>query len=186
MFEYDESLISRILTMEGFELENIETSEIQHVPMHQYRVSSSQKPFLLVENLQVCIGLYAYCDGFGFAAHLNPVVMRNNEFRCNEDGDVICCNRTNDLFHAIIESNIDFKSPINIGIILGVKPSRETFLQTSIIDKEIDELILNLHRMNMKAVKLDMQYNIPIFILDTNNRGIIIPSDYIKAVNKKR
>lgn len=60
-----------------------------HVPMHEYRVSSTGMPLLLIENLQVCIALYAYSKNYGFAAHLNPVVMLRNEFENDENHIII-------------------------------------------------------------------------------------------------
>lgn len=60
MFEYDIETILRILKIEEFEADNLNLTKIKHVPMHQYRTSSLEKPLLLIENLQVCIGLYAY------------------------------------------------------------------------------------------------------------------------------
>ena len=89
MFEYDKETILRILKLEGFELDKINLDEINHVPMHQYRISSKERPLLFIENLQVCIGLYAYSKNFGFAAHLNPVVMRGDEFQYDENKTVI-------------------------------------------------------------------------------------------------
>lgn len=83
MIKYDLDIISRILKMEEFALTNLDLNKIKHVPMHQYRISSSDQPLLLIDNLQVCVGLYAYSKNFGFGAHLNPVVIRGDEFCCD-------------------------------------------------------------------------------------------------------
>ena len=104
MFEYDIDTISRILNIEGFQLDELNLNQIKHVPMHQYEISSLEKPLLLIENLQVCIGLYAYSKNFGFAAHLNPLIIRGSEFECDENKNIIYCNRIDDLFNAIINS----------------------------------------------------------------------------------
>ena len=52
--------------------------------MHQYRVATSERPLLFVENLQVCIAIYGICEGFGFAAHINPIVLRQDDFNLKE------------------------------------------------------------------------------------------------------
>lgn len=65
--------------------------------MHEYRISSPKKLFLLIENLQVCIGVYAYSKNFGFAAYLNPVVIRGDGFQCDKNKNILYCNRFDDL-----------------------------------------------------------------------------------------
>lgn len=173
MFEYDKETISRILKLEDFELDKFNLNEIQHVPMHQYRTSSIEKPLLLIENLQVCVGLYAYGKNFGFAAHLNPVVIRGDEFECDENKNIIYCNRIDDLFNAIINSKIE--GNIYIGISIGFNPVWETYKLINLLDKFIDKLISKLNIVGIDTTKLDINCN-HIFILDTTNGRIITPS----------
>ncbi|MBQ2872599.1 MAG: hypothetical protein IJE89_01205 [Bacilli bacterium] len=182
MFEYNKEIILRILKLEEFELDNLNPNEIQHVPMHQYRVSKKNSPYLLVENLQVCIGLYAYTNNFGFAAHLNPVVMRGNEFECDKNKNIIYCRRIDDLFNAI--TNIKPEGNIHIGIALGLAPVRETYQQAEMLDKSIDELIFKLNTMGIDATKLNIQHN-HIFILDSTNGSIITPTNTKKFTRRK-
>ena len=77
---YSESMIERSLKIWGFDYDNIEISKIRHVPMHDWKISTNNKPLLYIDNLQCCIGLYVYGNGFSFAAHINTVVFRNNEY----------------------------------------------------------------------------------------------------------
>ena len=184
MFEYDIETISRILKIEEIKLDELNLNKIKHVPMHQYRISSLDKPLLLIENLQVCIGLYAYSKNFGFAAHLNPVVMRGNEFRCDENKNIICCNRVDDLFNAIIDAKI--QEPVYIVISVGFNPVQKTYQQVNMLDKSIDKLISKLNTMGIDAIKLDLKDN-HIFILDTINGEIITPStENIKEISKRK
>lgn len=184
MFEYDKETISRILELEDFEVDKINLDEISHVPMHQYRVASREKPLLLVENLQVCIGLYAYSKNLGFAAHINPVVIRSDEFLCDEKKNIVYCNRIDDLFNTIIEAKV--QGPVYIGIALGFNPVQETYQVVDILSKSIDKLIVKLNTIGIEALKLELEENY-IFILDTVNGKIITPAkEYIKEVAKRK
>ena len=173
MFEYDIEMILRILKIEEFELDELNLNQIMHVPMHQYRISSSEKPLLLIENLQVCIGLYAYSKNFGFAAHLNPVVMRGDEFKYDINKNIVSCNRINDLFNSIIEAKI--QEPVYIGISVGFNPGKKTNEVVDMLSKSIDNLISKLNAMGIEATKLHLREN-HIFILDSTNGKIITPS----------
>ena len=172
MIEYNTEQITRILKIEEFEIDKLDLNKIMHVPMHQYRISSLEKPLLLIENLQVCIGLYAYGKNFGFASHLNPVVMRGDEFECDINKNIVYCNRIDDLFNAIINSKVD---KVNIGISIGVTPFYETYQQVDMLDKLIDDLALKLNKLGIVATKLNLVNN-HIFILDTIKQEIITPS----------
>lgn len=174
MFEYNEETILRILKMEDFKLDELSLKQITHVPMHQYRIASSDKPFLLIENLQVCIGLYAYSRNFGFAAHLNPIVIRENEFKCDKNNNIIYCNRIDDLYDAIINAKI--KEQVYVGISVGFNPVEKTYQQINILNIYIDKLISKLNNVGILATKLDLKYN-HIFILDTMKGKIITPSN---------
>ena len=139
MYEYNIETILRILKFEEFDTEKLNLNKIKHVPMHQYRVSSFEYPFLLIDNLQCCIGLYAYSKNFSFAAHLNPVVIRSDEFQCDENSNIVYCNRIDDLLDAIISKKI--KTPVYIGISVGHNPIKETYEQVIALNKSIDNLI---------------------------------------------
>ncbi len=172
MFEYNKNTISRILSLEGFELENLNLDEINHVPMHQYRVSTTQQPLLLVENLQVCIGLYAYSENFGFAAHLNPIVIHGNEFKYDENKNIVSCNRINDLYESI--TNLKPTKKVYIGLSLGFCPSNNTYKVVELLDKSIDNIIIKLNNIGIDATKVELQYE-HVFILDSKNGNLIFP-----------
>lgn len=174
MFEYDIETILRILKIEEFELDDLNLNQIKHVPMHQYRISSLEKPLLLIENLQVCIGLYAYSKNFGFAAHLNPVVMRGDEFRYDTNKNIVYCNRIDDLYNAIINEKV--QETVYIGISVGFNRVYETYKLINMLDKTIEKLISKLNIMGVQATKLELKHN-HIFIIDTTNGRIITPSN---------
>ena len=174
MFEYDIETISRILKLEEFNLDELNLNKIKHVPMHRYKTSSLEKPLLLIENLQVCIGLYAYSKNFGFAAHLNPVVMRGDEFQNDKNKNIVYCNRLDNLYNAIIDAKI--QEPVYIGISVGFNPVEKTYQIVDMLDKSIDNLISKLDIMGIEATKLDLREN-HIFILDSANGKIITPSN---------
>ena len=183
MFEYDKELIERKLKINGFESSDLYLDKIKHVPMHQYRVSTIEKPLLLIENLQVCIGLYAYSKNFAFAAHINPVVIRGDEFKCDANQNIIYCNRINVLFNEIIKATI--QGPVYIGISIGFNPVDKTYQVVNMLNEAIDEIISNLDNLGIEAIKLDLRNN-HTFIVDSTNGKIITSSNQDKQETTKR
>ena len=49
--EYDIFLIEKSLVIWGFDIDNLEIEKIRHVPMHQFRISTKDKPLLYIDNL---------------------------------------------------------------------------------------------------------------------------------------
>lgn len=182
MIKYDLDIISRILKTEEFDLDKLDLNQIKHVPMHQYRVASDNQPLLLIDNLQVCVGLYAYSKNFGFGAHLNPVVIRGDEFRCDSKKNIIYCNRIDELYNAIIDANIN--DTIYIGISIGFNPVSETFNLVWLLNNSIDDLIVKLKDKGIEVVKLDLKDN-HIFIIDTINEQIITPVNQINSIKHR-
>jgi len=172
MFEYNKEIINRILNIEGFDLNEIDINQIKHVPMHQYRISDKEKSLLLIENLQVCIGLYAYGNNFSFAAHINPVVMRENEFTCDENNNILYSNKINDLFKEIVNSKV---TEVNIGLSIGFNPVGKTYEVLDLLDKAIYDTIKKLSIIGINAKRIDLIYN-HIFIIDKDNKRIITPN----------
>jgi len=179
MFEYNKEVIERILKIEGFNIDNI--NMVKHVPMHQYRIINKDKPLLLIENLQVCIGLYAYSKEFGYAAHLNPVVIRGDEFVVDKFKNIKHCNRVEELYKEIIKANP--KNEVYIGISIGCNPTYKTYIVVDMLNILIDKLIVKLKKIGINAIKLDLENN-HIFIVDSINEKIIIPQE--KQLLKKR
>ena len=171
MFEYDSNTIERLLKIEEFDLNEIELNKIKHVPMHQYRVSTQENPYLLVENLQVCIGLYAYSKDFAYAAHINPVVMRGDEFIIDENKNIKYCNRVENLCKEIVNHK---PSNVYIGLYIGCNPVKETYEVVEMLNNLIDELILKLKTIGINATKLSLENN-HIFIVASKNEDIITP-----------
>ena len=173
-FWYDEDLVSRILTTEGFELNDLSLNQIKPVPMHQYGISTKEKPLLLIDNLQVCIGLYAYSKNFAFAAHLNPVAISGDEFECDTNQNIVYCNRIDDLSNAIM--NTEIEGPVYIGVSIGFNPIEKTYQVVDLLNKSIDELVSKLNTIGIEAIKLDLR-NDHIFIVDSENEKLLTPSN---------
>ena len=102
------------------------------------------------------------------------MVMRGDEFQCDETENIVHCNRIDDLFNAIINAKI--QEPVYIGISVGFSPNQKTYQQVNMLNKSIDDLISRLNNMGVVATKLDLK-NEHIFILDTINGGIITPAN---------
>ena len=177
MFEYGKDTIERILKLENFNVEDI--NDIKHVPMHEYRVSDDKKTKLLIENLQVCIGLFAYSKNFAFAAHINPVVLRGTEIVCDNNKNIIYSRRINDLYEEIKKSNIE--DTLYIGISIGFNPVEKTYELVNALNKSIDTLIIELNKMGIECIKLEPLNN-HVFILDSKNAEIIIPNNNVKKI----
>lgn len=73
--EFDKELLERSLKIWDFDIDQLSIDAIQHVPMHEWKLATKDKPLLYVENLQCCVGLYAYGNNFAFAAHINTVAF---------------------------------------------------------------------------------------------------------------
>lgn len=184
MFEYDDELKLRSLNIWGFDTENLDINKIIHVPMHQYRIATQEKTLLYVENLQCCIGLYAYNDNFGFAAHINPVVMRRDDYDLDNNKTAVRCRRIDDLKNAILESR-SYTEPIKIGISLGCAPLDKDYPTVKMIYDGVDNLINDLNSIGVEMFKLEDQYSSE-FILDTEKVEIILPKKQKNYCLKKR
>lgn len=174
MVEYSNEIIERILKIEEFNLEEINLNKIKLVPMHEYKISSKEKPLLLVQNLQVCISLYAYSNNFAFASHLNPLIILEDEFKCDQNRNIIYSRRIEDLYNAIIES--DIKGPFYIGVSVGFNPVEKTYQAIDILNKGINNLIFKLNNKGIIVKQLDLKNN-HVFILDSEKAKIITPSN---------
>lgn len=177
MLEYGKDTIERILKIENIDIEDI--SEIKHVPMHEYRVSDNKKTKLLIENLQVCISLFAYSKNFAFAAHLNPVVLRENEIVCDSNKNIIYSRRIDDLYKEIKNSNIE--DTLYIGLSIGFNPVEKTYELVNVLDNSIDTLIIELNKIGIEAIKLEPLNN-HVFLIDSKNAEIIVPNNDIKKL----
>lgn len=174
MFEFDEKTKLRSLRIFGFDVENLELDKVGHVPMHQYRIATKEKPMLYIENLQVCVALYAYSNNFGFAAHINPIIMRGDDFTIrNSSRKPIQFQRTNDLKRVILES-YPIRGPIKIGLALGYCPISKNNQTIELIYDGIERLVYDLKFLGISIEELEDQ-SMPEFILDSTNQKIILP-----------
>lgn len=175
MMEYDKELILRMLNIWNFDLSGVDVDRIIHVPMHQYRVTTKDKTMLFVENLQCCIGLYAYNHNFGFAAHINPVYMHGDDYELNYKKQAVRFRRLNDLKNAILE-NYSNDETIKIGISIGCAPLGKDYPTIKMIYDSISHLVVELRLVGIKVEMLDEMYASE-FILDTENSDIILPKN---------
>ena len=100
--------------------------------------------------------------------------MHGDEFQYDTNGNIVYCNRIDDLFNAIIDAEV--QEPVYIGISLGFNPVEKTYQVVDMLSKSIDNLITKLNTMGVVATKLDIKDN-HIFILDSANEKIITPSN---------
>lgn len=162
MFEYDKELKLKSLSIWGFDIKNLDIEKIVHVPMHQYRIATKEEPMLYVDNLQCCIGLYAYGNNFGFAAHINPVVMCGDEYELDNRGKVIRCRRMDDLKSAILNNHF-LLGVINIGISLDCSPLDENYPTVKMIYDGIDNLIVELNSTGIIVIKQKNNAHLNLF-----------------------
>ena len=173
MFEFDKETKLRSLKIFGFEVEKLELDKIRHVPMHQYRIATKENPMLYVENLQVCVGIYAYSNNFGFASHINTVILKEEDFIFNENKIPIKVRSIEALKDSILESP-NIMKPVKIGIALGYTPISKDYFTMKLIYEGITDLIDNLSTNGIVTVRLEDQ-TMPEFILDTTYQKIILP-----------
>lgn len=174
--EYDSSLIEQFLKTYGFNTNKIEIEKIKHVPMHQYKISTEDKTLLYIDNLQCCIGLYAYGNGFAFAAHINTVVFEQNEYLLDENKSPIYCNRCNDLYKEIIHYRGIITETFKIGIAIGCSPLASNEKSITLIYQELKYIIKKLNFLGIKTIQLEDIYA-PELIIDSESGEIILPNN---------
>lgn len=172
MFEYDDDLKVSLLKNWNFDLDSIDVNKVAHVPMHQYRISTEEKPMLFVENLQCCIALYAILENGVFAAHINPVILRGDEFETRY-GRVIRCKRIDDLKDFIIKYNPS-KVNFSIGVMVGSRPLPDSDGNMQIFYDNLDELLWELKLLGYSNVEI-LKNTAPEFIVSAENGEIILP-----------
>lgn len=172
--EFDKNLLERSLKICNFDVEQIDIEIIQHVPMHEWKISTKDKPLLYVENLQCCVGIYTYGNNFAFAAHINTVVFDKNEYTLDENKEPLYCNRCHDLLTALLKFNGKIVEPFKIGISLGATPLKDTEKSMQLIYYGMNQVIKEMNRLGIPVVQLETIYE-PEFIIDALNNCIIRP-----------
>lgn len=170
--ELDKNLIERSLKIRNFDVEQMDIEKIQHVPMHEYRISTKDKPLLYVENLQCCVGLYAYGNNFAFAAHINTVVFDKDEYALDENKKPLYCNRCKDLLTELLKFNGKIVEPFKVGISLGVAPLKDTEKSMLLIHYGINQVLKEMNRLGIPVEQLKNIYE-SAFIIDASNNCII-------------
>lgn len=171
--------IKRHLEIWDFDLDKINIDLVEYVDMGEYKIANKDKPLLLVDNLQVCVSLLAYQSNFGFASHINTKVMVKDDYYLNEQGFPIKLKRIEDLYEAIINSNINFNESLNICLSFGYTPLPKDYPSISLIYKAIDELKEKLNSKGITKINI-IEINAPEFILDTLSSKIILPTNRVK------
>lgn len=179
--EFDKELVERSLKAWNFDIEHLSIEAIQHVPMHEWRISTQDKPLLYVENLQCCVGLYAYGNNFAFAAHINTIVFDKNEYELDENRKPLYCNRCQDLLKQIVNYNGNITEPFKIGIAFGVTPLDDTEKPIILIYEGVEKLMKELNYSGIPAIQLE-NIDDPEFIVDTLNNCIVVPKQ--KKISK--
>ena len=178
--EYNKELIEHSLKIWGFDINKIELEKVRHIPMHQYKISNQQKTLLYIDNLQCCVGLYAYGNNFAFAAHINTVVFDNDEYYLDENRKPIHCNRCDDLYREILNYKGIIKEPFKIGITFGCSPLNNNEKSMILIYQGINDIIKKLNCLGIPVTILE-DINAPELILDSQTGNIIFPDKKIKV-----
>lgn len=179
--EYSIDLVEHSLKIWGFDINGIEIEKVKHIPMHQYKISSEEKTLLYVDNLQCCVGLYAYGNTFAFATHINTVVFDNDEYFLDENRKPIHCNRCDDLYKSILHYKGIIKEPFKIGIAIGCSPLNNNEKSMTLIYQGINDIIRKLNYLGIPVIKLE-DIVAPELILDSQTGDIILPNrDKIKS-----
>lgn len=173
--EYNESFIEHSLKIWGFDISNLEINKIQYIPMHEWRISTQNKPLLYIDNLQCCVGLYVYGNNFAFASHINTVVFANNEYILDENKRPIYCNRCDDLYKSILENKNIINESFKIGIAIGCSPLDNSEKSITLINDGIKDVIKKLNYLGISVIQLENIYA-PEFIIDSQNGVLILTS----------
>ena len=178
--EYNKELIEHSLKIWGFDINKIELEKVRHTPMHQYKISNQQKTLLYIDNLQCCVGLYAYGNNFAFAAHINTVVFDNDEYSLDENRKPIHCNRCDDLYREILNYKGIIKEPFKIGITFGCSPLNNNEKSIILIYQGINDITKKLNCLGIPVIILE-DISAPELILDSQTGNIIFPDKKIKV-----
>ena len=180
LFEYNDELIKKSLELWEFDIQNIPLELIQHVPMHGFKVATSSKPLLYVDNLQCCVSVWALAPNFAFASHINPSVIRNDDFYVDSEDNPIKLKRTDDLYNTIMNSDLNKDDPIKIGLTFGVTPLPKDDPNIRLIYEAIEELIIKLKEQSLTAYFVERNYEMN-FILDSRNGKVIVPEEELET-----
>ena len=173
--EYNTDLIEHSLKIWGFDINEIEIEKVKHIPMHQYKISNKDKTLLYIDNLQCCVGLYAYGNNFAFAAHINTIVFDNDEFYLDKNRKPIHCNRCDDLYKEILNYKDVIKEPFKLGIAFGCSPLDNNEKTMILIYQGINNVIKKLNYLGIQVIRLE-DINAPELILDSQTGNIILPN----------
>ena len=178
--EYNKELIEHSLKIWGFDINKIELEKVRHTPMHQYKISNQQKTLLYIDNLQCCVGLYAYGNNFAFAAHINTVVFDNDEYSLDENRKPIHCNRCDNLYREILNYKGIIKEPFKIGITFGCSPLNNNEKSMILIYQGINDITKKLNCLGIPVIILE-DISAPELILDSQTGNIIFPDKKTKV-----
>lgn len=169
----EKDFIENAVNVMKFNIADEEKELIQFVPMKEYRVANEEKPLLLTVNLQTCIALVAYTNGFSFLAHMN--CNKGNwgqDFEIGEENNVTKCKKIEDLYNEIIKNKDKIAEPISIGLVLGVTPLDKEYDSRQILEKDLRSLFEKLSKSNISTIRLPDISSFS-FILDSRNGDLI-------------
>ena len=170
--KFDSKYIAHALSVYGFR-DGLPLDSIEYVPMHQFRVATKEKLLLYVDNLQCCVSLFASAANFGFAAHINTMVMRGDEFYVDGNGKPIKCKRVEDLFDSIISSKVEPSESIKIGISKGCIYPGDSY---PTMDMVYDGIADTKRKLEVKGYSVDLlEQDAMHFVLDTSSGKMIFP-----------
>lgn len=183
--KYSTDLIEHSLKIWGFDINEIEIEKIKHISMHQYKTSNQNKTLLYIDNLQCCVGLYAYGNNFAFAAHINTVVFDNDEYSLDENRKPIHCNRCDDLYKEILNYKGVIKEPFKIGLSFGCLPLNDSEKSIILIYQGINDIIKKLNYLGIPVIMLEDIIS-PELILDSQTGNIMLPNNRKRKTKQLR
>lgn len=108
-------------------------------------------------------------DGQAFAAHINPVVMRGDEFTRSDK--VLHCKRVDDLKDFILRNSVS--KQVSLGIILGSRPLSDNDEVMQIIYRDLS---LMMNDLKSCGINFTLEKGVhPEFVIDSINEEIIYP-----------
>lgn len=182
---FDDCFIERILNIYDFDVDRLEVNKINYVHMNDYKFSSIDRTCLLTFNLQCCVAVYLYGNGFGFLAHINTTKgnlssmffdLENNSFLLSE------------LLLKKLKQYCMFSNKYNnfyIGLVTGSCPYPQDYVIMKSINSGINKMV---NEAKIFGINLCRVSNISLsdFVLNTDD-GTVITSKYkIKVRNIKK
>jgi len=176
---FDNNFIKRVLDIYNLGMNDLDVNKISYVHMNDYKFNSVDMPFLLTFNLQCCVAVYLYGNGFGFLAHINTVRGNLSSVFFNFQNSEFLLS---DLVIEKLKNYCKYTGKYDgfyIGMILGSSPYSDNYDIMDSINKGMNNLIMNADLYGIN-IQLNDRFILPDFIMDTQNNEFISSNVKIK------